>query len=194
MISFLHGTLVEVGLRQVVLDVNGVGFEIWMPTSDLVHMHRGDEARIHTVLVPGDDAFVLYGFADQPLRGLFNLLRGVNGVGPKTALAVLSALSPNDVRAAVADDDPKPFQRVSGIGPKTAKLMVLQLTGKVEPPAEMHQRHSSAGADTETVVTALVGLGWGEDDARAAVSSLDATEQRTDQLLKHALVLLGAQR
>lgn len=196
MISSLHGVVLHTTPDQVVLDVGGVGFAIAVP-GDVAHTATvGENLRLHTSLIVREDSLSLFGFADREELEIFGLLISVTGVGPKSALGVLSHLTVDQIADAVSAEDDAPFRRVSGIGPKTAKLIVLQLAGKV------HARPSAPGvasapADVTTQVTAaLVGLGWSERVAleAAAQTVADATDAERGSvaaLLRRTLALLG---
>lgn len=196
MISSLHGVVLHTTPDQVVLDVGGVGFAIAVP-GDVAHTATvGEKLRLHTSLIVREDSLALFGFADREELEIFGLLISVTGVGPKSALGVLSHLTVDQIADAVSAEDDAPFRRVSGIGPKTAKLIVLQLAGKV------HARPSAPGAasaptDVTTQVTAaLVGLGWSERVAleAAAQTVADATDAERGSvaaLLRRTLALLG---
>jgi len=201
MISSLHGTVLHAGTDVVEVVVGGVGFSVAV-TPDVARAARvGETLQLHTNLIVREDALSLYGFAERAECALFQILLGVTGVGPKSAMGVLAAMSVDQIAQAVADDDDAPFRRVSGIGPKTAKLIVVQLAGKLAPPATTS---ASAGSSTPPatagqVVTALVGLGWSERIAADAVETVAADASEADRaqvqaLLRLALAYLGPAR
>ncbi|MGM7665800.1 Holliday junction branch migration protein RuvA [Microbacterium sp. A93] len=197
MISSLHGTVLSVGVDHVVIEVGGVGFFVFVP-GDVAHTARvAEQMRLHTSLIVREDALTLFGFADSTQLEVFSLLLSVTGVGPKSALGVLGHLSVDQIATAVADDDDAPFRRVSGIGPKTAKLIVVQLAGKLQrPAANAAARSSGAGDIVAQVATALVGLGWSEKVAVEAASETaeaasDSDRDSVSALLRHALAALG---
>ena len=149
MISSLRGSVLHVGAESVVVEVGGVGFAVAVPVPLARALHLGDEAFLHTNLVVRDDALSLYGFAERDELETFALLVSVSGVGPKSALGVLSALSVDQIAEAVAAEDDAPFRRVSGIGPKTAKLIVVQLAGKLHASpraAQIYRRQAQRKA------------------------------------------------
>lgn len=198
MISSLRGRVLHVEPDSVVIDVGGVGFTVAV-TPDIPRAFPvGDEIVLHTNLVVREDALSLFGFESRDQLGVFLLLIGVTGVGPKSALGVLSALSVEQIAEAVTTEDDAPFRRVSGIGPKTAKLIVLQLAGKLRvsaspSPAAPKVAPSLAGQ----VVAALVALGWSERVATEAVSQVTAASPApasVPALLKSALAHLGPAR
>lgn len=201
MISSLHGTVLHAGPDLVEVVVGGVGFTVAV-TADVARSARvGESIQLHTNLIVREDALSLYGFAGRAECSLFQILLGVTGVGPKSALGVLSAMTVDQIAQAVADDDDAPFRRVSGIGPKTAKLIVVQLAGKLAPPAAAAANvpGSASPATAGQVVTALVGLGWSERVAVEAVESVavdasDADRAHGPALLRLALAHLGPAR
>lgn len=197
MISSLHGVVLHTTPDQVVLDVGGVGFAVAVP-GDVAHAATvGERLLLHTSLIVREDALSLFGFADRSELEVFGLLIGVTGVGPKSALGVLSHLTVDQIAEAVTAEDDAPFRRVSGIGPKTAKLIVLQLAGKVRSIGVAAKPVAAGPADVATqVAAALVGLGWSEKVATeaAAQTAADATEAERDSvaaLLRRTLALLG---
>lgn len=200
MISSLHGTAAHVADDALVVVVGGVGFSVAVTPQVSRQTHVGDDVHLHTTLIVREDALSLYGFDSREELTVFTQLIGVTGVGPKSALGVLSSLTVPQIAQAVADDDDAPFRRVSGIGPKTAKLIVVQLAGKlavvpVEAPAAVAQ-----GDRVPVQVTqALVGLGWSERVAAEAVASVAEDASDTDRasvqsLLRLTLALLGPAR
>jgi len=201
MISSLHGTVLHATADSVEVVVGGVGFTVAV-TPDVARKARaGEQILLHTNLIVREDALSLYGFAERAEGALFQILLGVTGVGPKSALGVLAAMSVDQIAQAVADDDDAPFRRVSGIGPKTAKLIVVQLAGKLRAPAP-HAASGTTAAPTAIaaqVVAALVALGWNERTSAQAVEEIADTASPADRasvpaLLKLALAQLGPAR
>ncbi|OAN41016.1 Holliday junction branch migration protein RuvA [Microbacterium sp. H83] len=200
MISSLHGTVLHSSSDQVVVDVGGVGFAVAVP-GDVAHTATvGERLMLHTSLIVREDALSLYGFADRSELEIFGLLISVTGVGPKSALGVLSHLTVDQIAEAVTAEDDAPFRRVSGIGPKTAKLIVVQLAGKVHPVAVAAKPSAGAASSVvDQVTAALVGLGWSEKVAAeaAAQTAADASEAERSAvapLLRRTLAMLGPAR
>lgn len=197
MISSLHGTVLAAGADHVVIEVGGVGFHVFVPGDLARRAVVGERMRVHTSLVVREDALTLYGFDEQIELEVFGQLLGVSGVGPKSALGVLGHLTVAQIAAAVADDDDAPFRRVSGIGPKTAKLIVVQLAGKLQAPAVVTGRTGGPAGDVVAQLTAaLVGLGWSEKVAADAASATAESASEADRasvpaLLRSALAQLG---
>jgi Holliday junction DNA helicase RuvA len=196
MISSLHGVVLHTTSDQVVIDVGGVGFSVAVP-ADVAHTATvGEKLLLHTSLIVREDALSLFGFADRAELEIFGLLISVTGVGPKSALGVLSHLTADQIAEAVTSEDDAPFRRVSGIGPKTAKLIVVQLAGKVQALAAPAKPAAGGGDVVSQVAAALVGLGWSEKVAAdaAAQTAADATEAESASvalLLRRTLALLG---
>ena len=164
MIASVRGLVLAVSGTTAVVEVGGVGLAVQVTPQTGLSLRAGSEATLHTALIVREDDLSLFGFLTREELGIFDLLRGVSGVGPKSALGVLATLSPDDVARAVAAEDDAPFRKVSGIGPKTAKLIAVSLQGKlVAPSASGAAAHPVAATSiTQSVVTALVGLGWNE--------------------------------
>lgn len=198
MISSLHGRVLSTGADHVVIEVGGVGFFVYVP-ADVAHTSAvGADLRLHTSLIVREDALTLFGFAEHVELEVFTQLLSVTGVGPKSALGVLGHLTVDQIASAVAADDDAPFRRVSGIGPKTAKLIVVQLAGKLQAPVSAPAGRPASGADAVIgqVTAALIGLGWsekvaGEAAASTADAASDADRSSVPALLRQALAALG---
>ncbi len=200
MISSVRGTALHVDSDSVVVEVGGVGLSVAVTAQVARATHVGSTVFLHTNLIVREDALQLYGFEDREELAVFTLLLGVTGVGPKSALGVLSTLTVPLIADAVAADDDAPFRRVSGIGPKTAKLIVVQLAGKIAVTHTVEGApRSTATAVPGQVVQALIGLGWSERVALEAVESVAADAAPADRgsvpaLLRLTLSLLGPAR
>jgi Holliday junction DNA helicase RuvA len=200
MISSLRGRAAHVDTDSLVIEVGGVGLTVAV-TPHVAHAtNAGDEVHLHTNLIVREDALSLFGFETRDELVVFTQLLSVTGVGPKSALGVLAALSVSQIAEAVGADDDAPFRRVSGIGPKTAKLIVLQLAGKITAPALAGTPARDAASTVSTQVTqALVGLGWSERAAAEAVASAadeatPAERATVPALLRVTLATLGPAR
>lgn len=170
MISSIRGPVLSALGSVVVVEVGGIGLSVQVTPATALACRIGDEARLMTTLIVREDSLTLYGFPSREELHVFELLVGVTGVGPKSALGVLAVLSPQQIAQAVADDDDAVFRKVSGIGPKTAKLIVLSLAGKlaVTAPAAA-SRPAASRSVAATVQAALIGLGWTERVASETV-------------------------
>jgi Holliday junction DNA helicase RuvA len=200
MISSLQGAAAHVGDDTLVVVVGGVGLSVAVTPQVARTTHVGDPVHLHTHLVVREDALSLFGFETREELTVFTQLIGVTGVGPKSAMGVLSSLTVPQIAQAVTDDDDAPFKRVSGIGPKTAKLIVVQLAGKLAvAPAQAPAAVAPHGQVPAQVTQALVGLGWSERVAAEAVASVAENAAEADRasvqaLLRLTLALLGPAR
>ncbi len=189
MIASLNGTVLVKGSNSIVLDVAGVGYSVMVPSSLASRVSVGQKTMVFTSLIVREDAFVLFGFENAEQIALFDHLRSVSGVGPKTALAAISALSPAEIANAVANDDSSAFERVSGIGAKTAKLIVVSLAGKLKAI-------ETNSVDSIDLLAAMQSLGWTERVAEPVVRQV--LKSRADKpfadLIRECLAILGAKQ
>jgi Holliday junction DNA helicase RuvA len=177
MITFLQGKLVEALPTQVVVDVNGVGYEALIPLSSFDKLPQpGETVKLLTQLVIREDAHILYGFASAAERDLFRLLvNSVSGIGPKTALNILSGVSVMAFRGAVAGGDVKALSQISGVGKKTAERIIVELRDKIGPASAGWEAASARRAlspedqKLNDAVLALMALGFKQIDAHDAV-------------------------
>ena len=200
MIASIRGPVLSSGAGWAVVGVGGLGLRVEVPSGRAAQPHPGDEIALHTSLVVREDSLTLFGFPTEDELAVFGHLIAVSGVGPRSALGVLSALSPAEIARAVAAEDEKPFRTVAGIGPKTAKLITVSLAGKL-PELAVAEAVAPAVADpglrtAEAVQDGLVGLGWPEADARQAVQDARDAGAPDDSagLLRAALALLQGAR
>ncbi len=204
MITFLVGKLTNALPTQAIVDVNGLGYEVFIPLSSYDKLPAvGQAIRILTHLVVREDAHVLYGFMTAPERDLFRLLvNNVSGIGPKLALAVLSGMSVTSFKSAVVNSDVAALSKISGLGKKTAERIVLELKDKVGVAAAW-EAASAAHAPTpeqeqaNEAVLALIALGYKQVDAHKLVRDLQEREgagKSAEELVKMALKKMVAGR
>ncbi|MBL8058076.1 MAG: Holliday junction branch migration protein RuvA [Anaerolineales bacterium] len=189
MISTLRGTLLSLHPPDAcVVEVAGVGFKVWVPSAVLDGAQAGHAVFLHTHLIVREDALTLFGFGSEEQRALFELLLTVQGVGPRLALAVLSALSPDVLRRAVANEQPDVFTRVRGVGKKTAEKIVFTLKDKLGAALSLAGVAAASDVDTE-VIAALTTLGYSVVEAQAAVQAIpkDASAQTVEDRIRLAL-------
>ncbi len=204
MISYVRGPLAEVDEDVIVVEAGSVGYNIHVPLSLLETLPPlGSEVRIYTYLKVQEDAMTLYGFGSRQDLQIFRQLIGVNGVGPKGALALLSALSPADLRLAIISGDAKAISKAPGIGLKTAQRVILDLKEKVSMedvlpslaedaagPAGFAGGRTASGMTgaAKEAVDALVALGYSPVEATKAVRRVEGAEDMTpEQILKASL-------
>lgn len=186
MISSLTGTILSTTHDAIILDVHGVGFEVFVNKNMLVDHQAGDHLQLLTFMVIRQDLLALYGFETNEEKAVFNLLIGADGVGPKLAMAILSNLSMDNIRNAVLAEKPEYFVRVPGVGKKTAQKIVIHLQGKF-PDIGIHTTSSPSSSDDE-VIDSLVALGFSVVEAQTAVQSIprDFSED-IEERLRYAL-------
>ena len=188
MIASLHGRLESMSGDGVVLNVGGIGFQVYLPTSTLSSLGNiGEEVSLHTHLHLREDSVTLYGFASADELRLFQTLLGVSGLGPRLALAMLSAMSLEQLTMAVATGSTDLLTSIPGIGRKVADRLVLELKDKVAagwvttPAAQLAEENTD-------VLTALVSLGYSASEASRAVASLPvSSELSLEEKIKQAL-------
>ena len=187
MIGRLAGTLLEKNPPEIVVDAAGVGYEVSVPMSTFYDLPAsGDKVALWTHLVVREDAHLLYGFLTQRERAIFRELIRIAGVGPRTALSVLSGMTANELIEAVAMQESARLTRVPGIGKKTAERLLLELKGRLAPQlAGARGDHAGAPAGTD-ILRALIALGYSEKEASLAVGRLPANCNVSDGI-KQAL-------
>ena len=183
MIASLRGEVTQVDENAVVVEVGGVGLRVFVPAPVRSRLKVGETALLFTHLVVREDALTLYGFETQADRELFHMLLGVNGVGPKVSLAVLSTLTVDTVQRAVMSEESDILGRVPGVGKRTAQNIVLHLHGKLKPADALAQLASASDRDSE-VLAALTALGYSVIEAQTAIQSLpkDAPDDVEERL------------
>jgi holliday junction DNA helicase RuvA len=193
MIGRISGKLLAKHPPQVVVDVNGVAYEIDVPMSTLYQLPAtGSDVTLHTHLVVREDAHQLYGFATEEERHVFRQLIKVTGVGARTALAVLSGLSVAELHQVVATHDSARFTKVPGIGKKTAERLLLELKDRLDVAAVVVPGAAVGAGQAGDIVNALLALGYNDREAAWAVQQLPSGMGMTEGI-RQALKLLAKQ-
>ena len=200
MISFIRGLVADTTENAVILENNGIGYEIFMTGSSIEQVSRIDGGvKIHTYFQVREDAMQLYGFLSKDDLEMFRLLLNVNGIGPKAALGVLAGLTADELRFAVLSDDIKTISKAPGIGKKTAQKLILELKDKLklEDAFEKKLAHEQEAASVsgflihdgrQEAAEALIALGYSSTDAMKAVRKVtDVSPDDVEALLKAAL-------
>ena len=188
MIAFLEGELVEKAGGRAVIAVDGIGYELQVPTSVLASLPPvGRSARLYTRMVVRDDAMILYGFASTDERESFDALTRVSGVGPRVALAFLSALAPDALRRAVVSGDVAALTVVPGVGKKVAQRVALDLRDKLGATGELVE----ATGPLADVREALYSLGLTQQEAGRALADVEADGRTVEDILREALTKIG---
>ena len=198
MISYVRGELVAMEKSKIIVDVNGVGYGIFMPEASMGMLPQiGNEVKIHTYLNVREDAMQLFGFLTRDDLEIFKLLLGVSGIGPKGGLSILSKLTADDLRFAVLSGDAKAISAAPGIGKKTAEKVIIELKDKLDleemlqGPSEQGTMVSSVDTGANSVqseaVQALVALGYGSTESLKAVKRVNLENATVEEVLKQAL-------
>ena len=205
MIRYLNGILAEVGETEIVVEVQGMGYAVNVPVSMIEKLPGiGEEIKLYTYLSVREDAMQLFGFLAREDLQMYKLLISVSGIGPKAGLGIMGSLSGEDIRFAVVSEDAKTIAKAPGIGPKTAKKVILELKDKIDIEAmaadavgeESHGAAVSGGgapsegrsAVVQDAIEALVVLGYPRTDAARAVRSVEMPQDMTvEDLLKQSL-------
>lgn len=205
MISYVKGPLIDIWEDMIVVEAGGLGYNIHVPVSVLEALPKaGTQVQIYTSLQVREDAMTLYGFLTRQDLQMFKQLLGVNGIGPKAALGLLSALRSDDLRMAIISGDAKAISRAPGIGPKTAQRVILDLKDKIKMEdilpggidtgsgAEAVPAASGMEGAGKEAVEALVALGYSMTEAGKAVRQVEITETMTvEDVLKASLRYLA---
>lgn len=197
MYSYIKGELAEIETDHIVVDVNGIGYNLYITANSFSYLPQiGQECKIHTYLHVREDAMMLYGFLTKDELSMFKMLITVSGIGPKVAIGVLSALSADDLRFAILAQDAKAIAKAPGIGAKTAQRVILELKDKVnfedafEKKLEKEQMLQVSGESQvkNDAVLALNALGYSSAESLKAVSKIAVTENMSvEDVLKSAL-------
>jgi Holliday junction DNA helicase RuvA len=191
MIGRLTGVLLEKNPPQILLDVQGVGYEVDVPMSTFYNLPGlNEKVMLHTQFIVREDAHLLYGFATEDERIAFRLLLKISGVGPKLALSVLSGLSLNDLAAAVANKEAGRLTKIPGVGKKTAERLLLELEGKFTVTGAAAMQGAATTSASSDIVNALQALGYNEKEADWAAKQLPVEAGVSDGI-RQALKLLS---
>lgn len=171
MIATLRGEVSQIEDNAIIVEVGGVGMRVFVPAPVRTNARAGEMIFMFTHLVVREDALTLYGFESQADRDLFNILLGVDGVGPKVALSVLSTLTIDTIQRAIFADEEELLGKVPGVGKKTAQKIALHLKDKLKPTDALAKVASMADYDSE-VLAALTALGYSVVEAQAAIQSI----------------------
>ena len=183
MIATLRGEITQVEENAIIIETGGMGLRVFVPKPLRERVKAGEAIFLFTHLVVREDDWKIYGFESQADRELFNTLLGVDGVGPRTALAVLSTLNLETVQRAVFNEEPDLLSRVPGVGKKTAQKIVLSLHDRLKPVSGLEKIASMSDTDSE-VLAALTALGYSVVEAQTAIQSIpkDAPENVEERL------------
>lgn len=197
MIGFIRGELAEKGDGYIIVDVNGVGYEIFVPANSRAYLsEEGREVMVYTAMMVKEDDVSLYGFTRKGELDAFRKLITVNGVGAKAAISILSSFTLEQIQQAIAFEDVKTITKANGIGKKTAERIVLELKDKFGAAAAQEAFQEATGSDVgadvvsdgrSEAVSALMALGYTRGEAMSALSSVEDSDLTAEEYIKRAL-------
>lgn len=190
MISFIKGTIIRKTDKYVVLDIGNLGYQVFLTTQTLEKNKKGDIASFFTHTHVREDILDLYGFETWEDLDFFNQLIDISGVGPRSALAVLSVAPLEEIKKAVVHGDPALLQQVAGIGKKTAERIIVELREKIKFTSDFDLTSLANIGDTQ-VIEALISLGYKEKEIRPIITKIPADITDLSLRIKEALRLLG---
>lgn len=191
MIAHLSGSILDVRLNQLVIDVGGIGYQVTVAPELAAESRVGQSISLHTSLVVREDSWTLFGFSNADAKNLFEQLQSVTGIGPKVASALLAVYQPEELRSAIAAQDNAALERVPGIGKKVASRIILELKDKFG--GGYRSKSSLSGPWRTQVIGALTGLGYSAKEAESALDDVlsdfgrTPTEADLPEMLKLAL-------
>ncbi len=195
MYDYIKGEVVATEKDMAVVETGGIGYRIYTTSQSLMHFRAGDTVKLYCHFVVREDAHTLYGFFTTEEREMFVRLTGVSGIGPKGALAVLSAMKISDLAAAIITSDEAAFQKIPGIGKKTAQRLIIDLAGTINNSEIVGGLEAgpegTMGIEAEAL-SALVSLGYNRAEALRAISSVKNLGDTTEEIILMALKRMGA--
>lgn len=191
MIAQLNGRLIEKNPTELIIDCGGVGYEVKISLNTFSGIGSDEQVRIYTRFIVREDAQILYGFGDKTEREMFNHLISVSGIGPNTAMIMLSSLIPEEIAAAIQTEDVRTIQGIKGIGAKTAQRVIIDLKDKMlKMEFSAENLFVTNNTNRFDALTALVSLGFDRKSAEKAIDKISTGEESVEQLIKEALKIL----
>lgn len=191
MYRYIKGNIEEIGENFVVVDNNGIGYLIYSSTNTIDKINVGQEKKIYTHLNVREDDMSLFGFATVVELDLYKLLLSVSKVGPKVGLAILSELTPSEIKKAILMEDTKPLSKASGVGAKTAKRIILELKDKIDDKILVQEcddeRSQGSNNGLQEAITALQALGYTKVEVNSVIRKIDIDTDSTEKIIKLAL-------
>jgi Holliday junction DNA helicase RuvA len=196
MISLINGIVRSISSDRAIVEVGGVGLAVSLTSQTTAQLNLGTPVQLFTSLVVREDSLTLFGFLDEESRSAFELVQTVSGIGPKVALAILGAHTPQSLAVAIAQEDIKAIEKVPGIGRKGAQRLILELKGKISDFGSVNHKQIHQPVWREQLTSALISLGFTAKDSDSAISAvvsqyadngIDAQNIDISELLKAAL-------
>lgn len=192
MYEYIKGEVISTEADCAVVETGGIGYRIYTTTQSLLHIKTGQQTKLFCQFVVREDSHTLYGFITPEEKEMFVRLTGVSGIGPKAALAVLSAMKVSELAAAIITSNENALTKVSGIGKKTAQRIIIDLSERIQTAEILDSGGAEGTAGTEAeAVGALVSLGYNRAEAMRAVSSVRNLADTTEELILLALKRMG---
>jgi Holliday junction DNA helicase RuvA len=199
MIAFIQGTVFKRREDSIIIEANGIGYQVYMSSRDIMEIENNQEYLIHTYMQVKEDGIALFGFLSEDDVDVFKLLITVSGVGPKIGLACLSVYSVSDIKFAIISEDDKTLSKVPGLGSKTAKKIILELKDKISLPDSIEENFNSKNKSLDNsdsakndAVLALSSLGYSQTEALQAIAKIqDSKDMDVEELIKQALKKLA---
>jgi Holliday junction DNA helicase RuvA len=189
MIGYISGSIISVQEKNIIVDTGGIGYKVFVTPTFIQTVSVGSEVSLWIYTAVREDTLDLFGFESLAIQEIFELLINVSGIGPKSALGILSVADTNSLIHAIKNENVAYLTQVSGIGKKTAEKIVLELKDKVEKLAlEYHYEESGHMRD---VIDALLSMGYHERAVRTTLASLETESQTTSEIIRDALKVLG---
>ncbi len=192
MITHLNGKLIEKNPTNLVIECGGVGYFVKISLHTFSTLNSDESVKILTQQIVREDAHLLYGFSSSEERDVFNLLISVSGIGPNTAILMLSSMTPNEIANAIQTEDVRSIQAIKGIGAKTAQRVIIDLKDKMVKVEWTDSTNIFAGNNTNRfdALTALISLGFDKKNAEKALDKIATGDESVEELIKGALRLL----
>lgn len=187
MISYLKGVVIKKDLNYAILDVNGVGYKIFLSNFNLDEINDGDKIGFWTHLAVRENAMDLYGFKEAEEKNLFELFLTINGIGPKSAMTIMNTASTKTLYDGIKSKDPNYLAKISGLGKKTAEKIIINLKDEDVFNQETQISDNNHGS---TAIDALVSLGYSEKDARQAINDVEKSDN-PEKMIREALKKLS---
>ena len=191
MIAQLNGRLIEKNATELIIDCGGVGYSVRISLNTFSEIGDKESIRVYTKLIVREDAQLLYGFANTTEREMFVHLISVSGIGPNTAMIMLSSLVPDEIAGAIQDEDVATIQSIKGIGAKTAQRVIVDLKDKMlKFEVSSENMFSANNTNRFDALTALISLGFAKKPAEKALDKISTGDESVEELIKGALKIL----
>jgi Holliday junction DNA helicase RuvA len=191
MIGHLNGKLVEKNPTDLVIECGGVGYEVKISLHTFSAISSDESIKLFTKLIVREDAHILYGFSSKEEREMFNHLISVSGIGPNTAMIMLSSMVPDEIAHAIQSEDVKTIQSIKGIGVKTAQRVIIDLKDKMlKIVFSTENSFNQSNTNRFDALTALVSLGFDKKSAEKAIDKISTGEESVEEIIKGALKIL----